>query len=115
MRRFVSREWRLYLDDILSCCDRVLDYTCDLDFEGFVAQRMAYDAVIRNLEIIGEAAKNLPENVRARYPEIEWRRIAGLRDVLAHGYFGLEPGTIWDIVRNKIPLLKIALQKEVGL
>lgn len=111
----MSREWRLYLDDIRSCCDRVLTYTSGLDFEGFVTRSMTYDAVIRNLEIIGEAAKNLPEDVRARYPEIEWRRIAGLRDILAHGYFGLEPETLWDIVRNKIPLLKIALQKEVGL
>jgi len=110
----VSREWRLYLDDIRSCCDRVLEYTRDLDFEGFIAHRMAYDAVIRNLEIIGEAAKNLPEDVRACYPEIEWRRIAGLRDVLAHGYFGLEPETLWDIVRNKVPPLRAALQKEVG-
>lgn len=111
----MSREWRLYLDDIRCCCDRVLEYTSGLDFEGFVAHGMTYDAVIRNLEIIGEAAKNLPDEVRVHYPEIEWRKIAGLRDVLAHGYFGLEPETLWDIVRNKIPLLKTALQKEVGL
>jgi uncharacterized protein with HEPN domain len=90
----VSREWRLYLEDIRS-------------------YGMTYDAVIRNLEVIGEAAKNIPDEVRAHYPEIEWRKIAGLRDVLAHGYFGLEPETLWDIVRNKVPLLKTALQKEV--
>ena len=111
----MSREWRLYLGDIRSCCERVLEYTRDLDFEGFVSHGMTYEAVIRNLGIIGEAAKNLPDEVRARCPEIEWRKIAGLRDVLAHGYFGLEPETLWDVVRNKIPVLKTALQREVGL
>lgn len=110
----MSREWRLYLEDIRVGCDRVLEYTRDLDFEGFKANPMVYDAVVRNLEIIGEAAKNLPAEIRARYPAIEWRRIAGLRDVLAHGYFGLEPETLWDVVRNKVPLLRAEIQREIG-
>lgn len=66
---------------------------------------MVYDAVIRNLEVLGEAAENIPDEVRGQSPQVEWRKIAGLRDVLAHVYFGLEDETLWDIVRNKIPAL----------
>ena len=64
-----------------------------------------YDAVVRNLEVIGEAVKGIPADVRERAPGIDWRRIAGLRDVLAHAYFAIDDATLWDIVRNKIPEL----------
>ena len=107
----MSREWRLYLEDILECGGRVLEYIQGLDFEGFLAHRMAYDAVVRNLEIIGEAAKNLPDEIRARYPDVEWRKIVGLRDVLAHVYFGLEDETLWDIASNKVPMLMSHVRK----
>src|SRR4029450_903370 len=104
-KRCVSRDWRLYMEDMLLCCSKVLDYTHGLDLPGFLANTMVYDAVIRNLEILGEAAKNIPDEVRVQYPQIEWRKIAGLCDVLAHFYFGLEDETLWDIVRNKVPTL----------
>lgn len=107
----MSRDWRLYLDDMVLCCSKVLDYTHGLDLAGFLTNTMAYDAVIRNLEILGEAAKNIPDEVRGQYLQIEWRKIAGLRDVLAHFYFGLEDETLWDIVQNKIPALQFQLQQ----
>ncbi len=68
-----------------------------------MADERTYDAVVRNLQIIGEAVKQIPPEVREQYPAIEWRKIAGLRDILAHAYFSLENETLWDIVQNKVP------------
>lgn len=76
-----------------------------MTFEQFLSDDRTFDAIMRNLQIIGEAAKNVPQDIRVRYPEVEWRKIAGLRDVLAHAYFSLENEILWDIVQNKIPPL----------
>jgi len=96
----MSRDYLLFLEDILECGMRIQNYAADLDFDGFVSNYMAFDAILRNLEIIGEAAKGVPPEVRARYPEVEWREIAGLRDVVAHEYYGLENETLWNIVER---------------
>ena len=71
----------------------------------FAADELVTDAVLRNLELLGEAAKQIPDAVRDRHPAVPWRRIAGLRDVLAHAYFGLEDETIWQIVSSSVPAL----------
>ena len=114
----MSRDYRLFLEDIMECGARVHSYSANLDFDGFVSNRMAYDAILRNLELIGEAAKNVPPEVRARYPELDWRGIAGLRDVMAHEYYGLENETLWDIVQREVPPLveqiKRILREESG-
>jgi uncharacterized protein with HEPN domain len=101
----VSREWRLYLDDMVECCRKILTYTQGLAFQEFAARGMVHDAVVRNLEVLGEAAKNIPDAVREQYPDVAWRQVAALRNVLAHGYFGLEDETLWDIVQAKVPAL----------
>jgi uncharacterized protein with HEPN domain len=89
-----------------------------MTFEDFLADDRTFDAVMRNLQIIGEAAKNVPTETRLRYPEVEWRKIAGLRDVLAHAYFSLENEILWDVVQNKVPALleqvQYILETEFG-
>jgi uncharacterized protein with HEPN domain len=98
----MSRDFQLYLADIQMACEKVLRYTDGMSFEQFVEDDRTFDAVIRNLQIIGEAVKNVSIHVRDRHPDIEWRKIAGLRDILAHSYFQIENEIIWDVVQTKI-------------
>ncbi|MCT7949769.1 DUF86 domain-containing protein [Ancylothrix sp. C2] len=86
----MSRSMRLYLEDILTSCAKVKRYTEGMTFEDFQRDERTYDAVVRNLQIVGEAVKNIPQEMRGKYPEVEWRKIAGLRDILAHAYFSIE-------------------------
>jgi uncharacterized protein with HEPN domain len=90
------------------------EYTQGFSFEQFRQDRMRVDAVLRNLEIIGEAARNIPEEMRNRYPAGDWRKVCGLRDVVIHQYFKVDLAIIWDILQNKLPKLRqvVALMLE---
>jgi uncharacterized protein with HEPN domain len=101
----VSRDFRLYLDDMLDAARQVLVYTRTMTCDQFRTNRLVRDAVVLNLQIVGEAASHVPDEVRARHPEVEWRRMVGLRNVIAHGYFALHLETLWDIVENHLPVL----------
>ena len=107
----MSREWRLYVADMKACCGRVAQYTAGLSREEFENKRLVYDATLRNLELLGEAARHVPDSARALAADIPWRRIVGVRNVLIHGYLGIDNDIIWDIVRNEIEKLQFALQK----
>lgn len=108
----MSRSWELFLRDMLEAAQKVIRYTAGHPMEAFVADEMAYDATLRNLEILGEAAKNIPEGIRQLHPEVDWRGVAGLRDILAHAYFALDNETLWKIVRTDIPRL-LDLLREI--
>ncbi len=97
------REWRFYVDDMIAFAERVIAYTDSLDQAQFVASGMNYDATLRNLELIGEAATHVPEEVRARYPEIPWRLIIATRNRLIHGYLGIDDDTLWSIITTNVP------------
>ena len=98
----MPRDPRLYLDDILEAIGQIHEYTASLDYGMFARDRRTQDAVVRNLEIIGEAAHRLPESTRAGAPDIEWRKIVGLRNILTHEYFGVSLPVVWDVVQNKL-------------
>jgi uncharacterized protein with HEPN domain len=101
----MSRDESLYLADIQESCEKVMRFTRGMTYKEFGQDDLHFDAVLRNLEIIGEAVKNISEETRQRYPHIKWRKIAGFRDIVAHGYFGVNEETVWDIVENEIPTL----------
>jgi uncharacterized protein with HEPN domain len=101
----MSRDESLFLADIQEACEKVLRFTLGMDYDGFVHDDLRFDAVLRNLEIIGEAVKNISEATRQKYANTKWRKIAGFRDIAAHHYFGVSAELVWDIVENEIPPL----------
>lgn len=104
------RPWQLYVKDMLEFAERVVEYTDGFDFEQFVADRRTYDATLRNLELIGEAATKVPTEIREQYPDIPWRLIIATRNRLIHGYLGIDDATVWNIVEAKVPELQGALR-----
>ena len=106
-----GREWHFYLDDMIGFAEAVLAYTDGFDQPGFVASRLNYDATLRNLELIGEAAGNIPEEVRAVAPEIPWRQVVATRNRLIHGYLGIDNDTLWSIIQDDVPILLRSLQQ----
>jgi uncharacterized protein with HEPN domain len=109
----VRREGAVFLDDIVEACVKVGKYSAGLTLEQFRQDEKTIDAVVRNLEIIGEAAKSLPEEIKENIV-VDWKRIAGLRDVLIHNYFGIDVVIIWDIVQSKVPELHQQVTSYLG-
>jgi len=105
MSESAAREWRFYLDDMIDFAQKVLAYTGGLDQAGFVAKGLVYDGTLRNLELIGEAATHIPDDVRTAHPEIPWRMIIATRNRLIHGYLGIDDDTLWSIIRDDVPAL----------
>jgi uncharacterized protein with HEPN domain len=105
-----SRDYLLFLHDMVESCHRVQIYTAGLTESNFLADHLVYDATLRNLEIIGEACKQIPTAVREQYPHIPWRKISGMRDIVIHHYFGIDQEVIWSVVVTEIPQLKEQLQ-----
>lgn len=100
-----------YLEDILEAIGNIEEDTTGISYEEFVADRRRRDAVIRNFQVIGEAIKNLPDDLKEGYPETDWKKIAGFRDVLTHVYFGIKPTILWDSATNNVPDLKKEIRR----
>ena len=99
----MSRDEIMYLRDIAASCDKILRFTKSLGQPELIQDERTYDAVVRNLEIIGEAVKNISVELKDRFPNIQWKELAGLRDKLIHHYFGVNYDIVWHVVKNELP------------
>ncbi len=99
----------MYLEDMLQAIDRIEEYLTGLDFSKFKQTYIVVDAIIRNFEILGEAAKNIPADIQQKYPEIPWRKMYALRNLIAHVYFGIDYEMIWEIAKKNLPQNRVDL------
>ena len=107
----MKRNYKMFVEDILEAIKKIEKYIKNLEYADFEANNLVLDAVIRNLEIIGEAAKNVPEKTRLANPDVPWSRMIGLRNVTIHEYFGLDVSIIWEIVSKNLPDTKKSIIK----
>ncbi len=105
-----TRDYRDFLHDILDAITDIESFIDDLSYDEFVTDRKTLNAVIRSIEVIGEAAKNIPDTIKAEYKGLPWKRMAGMRDKLIHGYFGIDTKTLYKAAKDDIPPLKASIQ-----
>jgi uncharacterized protein with HEPN domain len=105
------REHSLYLKDILEAMTAIEKFVAGIEFEDFKNDDKTSSAVIRKFEIIGEAAKHIPEEIRNKYPQIKWKQMAGMRDRLSHFYFGIKYDLVWHTIKDVIPQVKPIIQE----
>lgn len=106
-----KRNILVFVDDIMESMESIEEYIQGNTFVTFQTNKMLFDAVIRNLEVIGEASKNIPDDIRERYEDIPWQRMVGLRNILIHEYFGINKQVIWKIITENLPDIKPKVKK----
>lgn len=109
-----SRPVRLLIEDMLDSIARIEQYISGLDGETFLNDQKTADAVVRNLEVIGEAASRIPETTQSQYPAVEWRKIVGLRNRIVHEYFGVDLEIVWEILQKDLADLRLRLSQMLG-
>jgi len=106
-----DRKWHFYLNDMISFAENVLAYSDGFDLKSFESTSLNYDATVRNLELIGEAATHIPSQIQDAHSSIPWRQMIATRNRLIHGYLGIDNDTLWSIIQDDIPLLLVELQQ----
>ncbi|MEK9149736.1 MAG: DUF86 domain-containing protein [Candidatus Desantisbacteria bacterium] len=112
-----DREAKLFIADVLEAIQKIENYTHKMSYEEFMKDERTKDAVLRNLEVIGEAVKNIPNEIKEKYLKVDWKAISGMRDRLIHGYFGVSFPIIWETVTDELPTFKENIEevlKEMG-
>ncbi len=109
----MNKDVRVYFDDILESIVQIEKYTNKLTHKEFLKNTMVQDAIIRRLEIIGEAVKNVPQNFRERHPDMRWKNIAGMRDILIHEYSGVNLKRVWKVIKDDMPDLKQSVKRII--
>ncbi|GAB4486204.1 MAG: DUF86 domain-containing protein [Thermodesulfovibrionales bacterium] len=107
----MPRGYLLYLEDILASTGKILKFAADNSLQSLLLDEMRFDAIVRNFEIIGEAAAKIPQGIKEKHPFIAWRKISGFRNVLAHEYFGIDHEIMWEIIKDRLPALHRDIQK----
>jgi uncharacterized protein with HEPN domain len=108
-----QREWRFYIQDMIGFAEKCQSYTSGMEQPAFLASGITIDATLRNLELIGEAASRVPDDIRLAHPEIPWRMMIATRNRLIHAYLGIDDDTIWSIIQDDLPELVIGLKKII--
>ena len=106
-----KRDYGDFVQDILDSINDVENFIDGMEFEDFINDKKTIYSVVRAIEIIGEAAKNVPEQIRTKYPDVPWKQMAGMRDKLIHEYFGVDLEIIWETAKDDVPRLKTAISK----
>ncbi|MFZ1518981.1 MAG: DUF86 domain-containing protein [Ignavibacteriaceae bacterium] len=108
-----KRDWKILFEDIIESINKIEEYTTDLSYDDFEENNLITDAVVRNIEIIGEASKNIPSEVKNQFPDIPWQKLRGIRNRIVHDYFDIDRTIIWYIISNELSPLKKSLQDHL--
>lgn len=106
-----KRNWIILFEDLIASINRIETYTKDLSYNNYISNQMVIDAVVRNIEIIGEIAKQIPDDVKTKVPEIPWKALSGIRNRIVHEYFNIDVSIIWQIVSKDLTELKLNIEK----
>src|SRR3989344_1311776 len=106
----MKRDESFFLGDIIESIEAIEEFSKGLTKEELMSNRLKRDAIVRNVEIIGEAVKNISKNIKEKYPKVEWRKIAGIRDVMIHAYFGIDMEKVWNVIKEDLTKLKKQIQ-----
>jgi len=107
----MKRDYKLFVKDILESIDKIESFVGGMSFEEFMKDEKTKSAVVREIEVIGEATKNIPEEIRKRYKDLPWKDMARMRDKIIHSYFGIYYETVWKVIKERLPQIKPLIEK----